>query len=1132
MRIENVRFDNINSLGGHFELNLAHPSLTDSGLFVITGPTGAGKTTLLDAITYALYGQTARQKKVTATSNEIMTHGATTCRAEVIVEKDGVRYLFTTEQRRKKTRVAGNEPFSTAERSVSRLEADGTATLLSKAKNSVDKFAASLMKYDNFCRCMMLAQGEFARFLKAAADERSETLATITGTEIYQRIGEKVQARVASLKASLNAVPMLPMMEAATRSAAEQRRDEQEARCREWQAEVERLNGILTWHAALAQAANTSHSCATALQQAQTDLQAFTEAGHPARIKAAEAAQSIQAQQVSRDTSAQALADMLSRQEREQLWLREHPVEGLQQAAEQAARDLEAQQPRLEQQLTFLAEEVQPREEAIQSAGVRAVSAARSAQEREQEARAAHEAVQQRTQAEEKTAEEKQKAEEMLAELAADAALAQELPVIRQRLEDWKKCAGLHAPLPAAETIASRVAAEAAEREQLLAGHRREELPLRLERLHKLAELHTRKADVLAQAQELDYAKAAADAARATLPPTEEAEYAWKRAHERVQIAYKIQDIRTKLDELYLDFREGRLTHCPCCGAPEPHERQVIPAQELEEARLAEADAEQELARRQKAHADARERCIAARAACKAAAQTTLKICTEYQNALNELGWEAPPDDLAEQTETLRANIARLSALDAQSATLAEWQKQDACRSALHEALCPCTNERPAQLHEAAALVRQLADNLTACKQASERKEKATGEHSLARERSQLAKEELTKALQRQQSAQNEASAAAQELRNKQEELARIWQGGPAQKAAAALQSRLSTLQKHCHDSRDALNRFLVERESHATQAREAGEQLPALRQQADADAARFEESLRLHHFADEAAFSAARLPGDELRCLRMQENTLHQRVSEALGASKQAREQESELRAEKRSEATAEEDARKKEKLCEVLREQRNLLTEQLAILRQDDDAHRTNAAQEAALADAKRELAQWQRLHEILGGTKDGFKKYAQRITFNLLLTQANQRLRQLSDRYTLIQDPQEELGLRVIDRYQDDGKGRACSNLSGGESFIISLALALGLAQMAGETRIDTLFLDEGFGTLDENALEQVLSCLQSLRAGGKLIGIISHVDALKERIAANIELIPRGASGLSTLAAHEAVVAEPV
>jgi len=115
-------------------------------------------------------------------------------------------------------------------------------------------------------------------------------------------------------------------------------------------------------------------------------------------------------------------------------------------------------------------------------------------------------------------------------------------------------------------------------------------------------------------------------------------------------------------------------------------------------------------------------------------------------------------------------------------------------------------------------------------------------------------------------------------------------------------------------------------------------------------------------------------------------------------------------------------------------------------------------------------------------------------------------------LSDRYLLIRDKKKPLDLNVIDNYPA-GEIRSTKNLSGGESFIVSLALALGLSRMSSRNvKVDSLFLDEGFGSLDEDTLETALSTLAGLRQDGKMIGVISHVGAMKERINTRIIVQP--------------------
>jgi len=163
--------------------------------------------------------------------------------------------------------------------------------------------------------------------------------------------------------------------------------------------------------------------------------------------------------------------------------------------------------------------------------------------------------------------------------------------------------------------------------------------------------------------------------------------------------------------------------------------------------------------------------------------------------------------------------------------------------------------------------------------------------------------------------------------------------------------------------------------------------------------------------------------------------------------------------------------------------------------------------------IEDQKKECARWDDLHHLIGSA-DGkkFRNFAQGLTFEMMIAYANRQLRKMTDRYLLIHDPSQPLELNVIDNYQA-GEIRSTKNLSGGESFIVSLALALGLSHMASRNvRVDSLFLDEGFGTLDDDALETALETLASLQQDGKLIGIISHVTALKERIGTQIQVIP--------------------
>lgn len=152
------------------------------------------------------------------------------------------------------------------------------------------------------------------------------------------------------------------------------------------------------------------------------------------------------------------------------------------------------------------------------------------------------------------------------------------------------------------------------------------------------------------------------------------------------------------------------------------------------------------------------------------------------------------------------------------------------------------------------------------------------------------------------------------------------------------------------------------------------------------------------------------------------------------------------------------------------------------------------------------------WILLNNIIGDSEGKkFANYAQDLTLSHLLDRANAQLMNLSDRYLLDFSPDEE-DLYVIDMYQGETK-RAVKTLSGGETFLISLALALSLSDFASKTiRLESLFIDEGFGTLDPETLDVAMSTLEKLQnKSGKRIGIISHVESLKERISTQIQVL---------------------
>ena len=188
----------------------------------------------------------------------------------------------------------------------------------------------------------------------------------------------------------------------------------------------------------------------------------------------------------------------------------------------------------------------------------------------------------------------------------------------------------------------------------------------------------------------------------------------------------------------------------------------------------------------------------------------------------------------------------------------------------------------------------------------------------------------------------------------------------------------------------------------------------------------------------------------------------------------------------------------------------------------RQSEDQRRQDANQAltAQITKAYEEWQRWARLNALIGSaTGDTFRKIAQAYNLDLLVHHANVQLRQLVRRYRLKRGGS-MLGLLVMDTEMGD-ELRSVHSLSGGETFLVSLALALGLASMASSTlKIESLFIDEGFGSLDPESLQLAMDALDGLQAQGRKVAVISHVQEMHERIPVQIQ-VKRQGNGLSTL-----------
>ncbi|ELZ9927569.1 exonuclease subunit SbcC [Cronobacter malonaticus] len=288
-----------------------------------------------------------------------------------------------------------------------------------------------------------------------------------------------------------------------------------------------------------------------------------------------------------------------------------------------------------------------------------------------------------------------------------------------------------------------------------------------------------------------------------------------------------------------------------------------------------------------------------------------------------------------------------------------------------------------------------------------------------------------------------------------------------------------------------------------------------------------FDAALAASPFADKAAFLAALLDDATRSHLEAQKQRLERERETQhtlLAQAQQALERHLSARPEAMDDtADAQQSEAALTAVTEQLRENTTRQGELRQQLRQDEESRTQLAALLGQIDEARREADEWGQLNHLVGSQKgDKFRKFAQGLTLDNLVWLANNQLARLHGRYLLKRKLSEDLELEVVDTWQADAV-RDTRTLSGGESFLVSLALALALSDLVShKTRIDSLFLDEGFGTLDAQTLDTALDALDALNASGKTIGVISHVEAMKERIPVQIKVRKINGLGVSRLA----------
>lgn len=301
-------------------------------------------------------------------------------------------------------------------------------------------------------------------------------------------------------------------------------------------------------------------------------------------------------------------------------------------------------------------------------------------------------------------------------------------------------------------------------------------------------------------------------------------------------------------------------------------------------------------------------------------------------------------------------------------------------------------------------------------------------------------------------------------------------------------------------------------------------QQLEAVQKRHDECLMAFNQALEASLFSDESAFLAALLDEQEALTLRARCQQLETQRQQTLTLALQAEKNLAQHLHQRPADLSA--SLPELETALETQQQQLHDIVRQQGQRRQQLESDDAQRQQQQTLLRQIEENAQqvedWGYLNQLVGSSSgDKFRRFAQGLTLDHLVWLANQQLDRLHGRYLLQRKSSDTLELQVMDTWQADAK-RDTRTLSGGESFLVSLALALALSDLVShKTRIESLFLDEGFGTLDADTLDTALDALDALNASGKTIGVISHVEAMKERIPVQIKVRKVNGLGYSRL-----------
>ncbi len=1171
MKIKQLEFENINSLSGHWKIDFTDKIFDDFGrLFTISGPTGAGKTTILDAICLALYARTPRQETVNKKGNEVMTWGETSCYSKVTFESDGKTYVCGWEQS-----YTRNNTLNDYKRSLFLVEDDGTEKNLGGTKKDLYNQIVKIigLDFEQFTQAVLLPQGDFARFLSCETKERTEILEKLSGGEKYRMIAQKAHEHYREEETKLKKLQD-ELGDIEQKCLSEEQIEQIKNELSEKNADLEQIkqtqNKIVEqkqWRKNLEKIGNDYEKAQMEFENAQKANEDFKEQREMLNL-ARTVTKLLPQFSILKRSRENKIAkerenEMLTRQLEE---LKKNEI-SLREAKNQAVDFYNATEQEKNAALPVW-DEVLKLDEQVVNSKKRYNEAAAEEQKLNRQLQNVRQQINGVRQNMAILSNEEVKENEYLQKFAADQRLVETLEAWQERV---KRFVGQRKEI---DTLRQNIGKYENELTMLRAEKEAAVKNENEQRIYQKNNIADGSLPTIFSALQVETENIRADLKKIAKLQSELDENQTlldekQKKLSEAQLNY--DNTQKKLDGLHTD-EIGKISaflrvylqdgdNCPVCGGK--YSSTTKETSDLQDGiHVLVQHIENVQKEKEKATSYLRE--------CQENMNETLRNVQSCQKQYDEV------------TRTVREVLAKLSGKFAEfgfgdlreTDFVTVLHELDVAMEKLNvrkikwEESQKCLEIAMNVLNEKNASEKSLAENLTVKKSELDEKLKDFEndwnelKNILSTWKADITETELEDVMQMLKNRKaawifhkNNHDTVKQKIEQLQIELSEksiflsgteselvlksevaknaecenlvIYQKRVELFGTKALKDEKKKLDEKLQAAKDkkescevAFMRFEKSLNEVITKKEGVTSDLERINDELQTNEATFIHAYKACGFDDEMAVETAAKIDRE--ALETKENEIKSRFDKAQEAVRICKKN---FEDEKSRELTDKNIEQLNEDFAECETNMQNInsgISELNYKLMSHNENMKTFGEKRKALDEQRSCCEKWGKMKHLMGNA-DGetFAKFVQSITLKQLIVEANHHLRRITQRYQLITDSKEDLKLYLIDRDLGNEK-RSVSNLSGGEKFLVSLSLALGLSSMASrKIKIDTLFLDEGFGTLDAQALASTINMLQTQQQeSGKMLGIITHVETLKDEFPLRIEVKKKG-QGLSVL-----------